>query len=235
MTLQIFVDSRDRSQGTPGSFTLQLPTTLVLEGKHRGRIDNLRIPVCIPTIQSGVNDTLQILKGGQTYNLVLPQGNMDGVTLAGVLQSLLGNIPGTWAVTYDTSNISMQMVCDGAFQITGGAFGQQLLSRSYTQTPNGYNFLYCPTQGLDVAYLCCSTLSSSKYSCGTQGSHDTLMSIVFDQPFGSVMNVSMSSVVFFDIPAVSTQTLQFELRDRSYRVLNIVPNISFTLTIDTNF
>ena len=124
MTLQVFVDSRDRSQGSPGSFTIQLPTTLVLEGKHRGRIDNLRIPVCIPTIQTGVNDTLSISKGGQTYNLVIPQGNMDGPTLASVLQSLLGNIPGTWAVTYDTSNIAMQMVCDGAFQIIDGKIGR---------------------------------------------------------------------------------------------------------------
>jgi hypothetical protein len=42
----------------------------------------------------------------------------------------------------------------------------------------------------------------------------------------------MSSSVFFDLPAITTQQLTFELRDRDYKILHLIPNISFTLTID---
>ena len=64
---QLFVDSRDRVSGTSCNFTIQLPQTLVLDGSHRGRIDNLRIPLVIPTIQTGVNDTLTVKLGNQSY------------------------------------------------------------------------------------------------------------------------------------------------------------------------
>ena len=53
-----------------------------------------------------------------------------------------------------------------------------------------------------------------------------------DQDFGSVMTFSMPTDVYFDIPAITTGDLDFQLRDRSYNILSIVPNISFTLTID---
>ena len=73
---QIFVDSRDRVSGTTTDFVIQLPQTLNLEGgRHRGRVDNLRIPVVVPTIQAGVNDTLQVLIGATTYTVTLPQSN----------------------------------------------------------------------------------------------------------------------------------------------------------------
>ena len=56
---QLFVDSRDRISGTTTDFTIQLPETLVIEGNgHKARIDNLRIPMVIPTIQTGINDTI---------------------------------------------------------------------------------------------------------------------------------------------------------------------------------
>jgi len=55
---------------------------------------------------------------------------------------------------------------------------------------------------------------------------------VVDQDYGSVMNFSTPQGVFFDIPAITTGDLDFQLRDRSYNILSIVPNISFTLSID---
>ena len=87
---QIFVDSRDRVSGTTTDFTIQLPQTLTLEGgRHRGRIDNLRISLVIPTIHAGVNDTLQVRIGAQTYTVTIPQANYDGPGLAAILSSLL--------------------------------------------------------------------------------------------------------------------------------------------------
>jgi hypothetical protein len=58
------------------------------------------------------------------------------------------------------------------------------------------------------------------------------MCAVVTQEFGGVLDVSMPTDAYFDVPAMTTQTLDFQLRDRSYNVLTIVPNISFVLLID---
>ena len=70
---QLFVDSRDRVSGTTTDFTIQLPETLTIEGSSdKGRIDNLRIPVAVPTIQTGKNDTMLVKLGAQTYTIRRP-------------------------------------------------------------------------------------------------------------------------------------------------------------------
>ena len=230
---QFFIDSRDRTAGTSSDFQVTLPQTLVLEGKHRGRIDDLRVPMCIPTVQSGLNDNILITMGASDYIIIIPQANYDGPGLASKIQSLLiAAIPGSWTVSYDTSNISMTIQCSNNFVIKGGTFTYPLLTRPYVQTPNSYKFSYVPVQGADVLYLTSSTLSSASSSSGPKGAHDTLISVVVTCSYGSVIDASMSSSVFFELPSLSTQTLSFQLRDRDYNILNIVPNISFTLTID---
>jgi len=105
----IYVDSRDRVSGTTTDFAIQLPETLTIDGgSHSGRIDNLRVPLVIPTIRTDLNDTLQVRPGGTTYTVTIPQGNYDGPGLALTLVNLLNNTaPGAWTVTYDTSNIAM--------------------------------------------------------------------------------------------------------------------------------
>ena len=71
----IFVDSRDRVQGEPCDFKIQLDSTLNLtDGPHRFRVDLLRLPVSVPTIQGGVNDSLVVQLGSQSYTVVLFQG-----------------------------------------------------------------------------------------------------------------------------------------------------------------
>jgi len=85
--------------------------------------------------------------------------------------------------------------------------------------------------GIDIMYL-----SSSKFATldifGPGGAQDTLMCCVNTLPFASVLDVSMQTDSWFDIPNMTTQQLDFQLRDRSYNVLSIVPNISFVLLID---
>ena len=58
------------------------------------------------------------------------------------------------------------------------------------------------------------------------------MNAVVTTPFGSVLQADMSINTWFDIPGLTTQQLSFQLRNRSYGVLSIVPNISLVLTID---
>ena len=230
---QIFVDSRDRVSGTTTDFAIQLPQTLNLEGgRHKGRIDHLRIPLVIPTIQAGVNDTFQVLIGATTYTVTLPQANYDGPGLAAALASrLLSTAPGSWTVTCDTANIAMSISCTNPFTIVGGTYAAQLLSRPYTQTSTSYACTYVSVQGIDVMYLCAQQFATMD-TFGPQGSHDTLMNAVVTTPFGSVVSVDMPAYTWFDIPALTTQQLSFQLRNRSYSVLSIAPNISFVLTID---
>ena len=105
---QLFVDSRDRCSGVSCDFQIQLAQTLSLEGKARGRIDSLRIPLTIPTIRTGVNDTLRIFLNGTNYTVGVPQGQYDGPGLASAIQGLLQTyIPGQWVCTYDVSNLTL--------------------------------------------------------------------------------------------------------------------------------
>jgi hypothetical protein len=230
---QIFVDSRDRVSGSTTDFSIQFPETLVVEPGHKMRIDNLRIPLAVPTIQAGKNDTLQVRLGATTYTATMPQGNVDGTVLASNLQGALGvsGAPGSWTVTYDLANISMRIQCSNAFTIVGAGYATQLLSHPYTQTSNSYSFTYVSVLGIDMFYL-----SSSRFSnldtIGPQGAHDTLMCAVVTQPFGTVLDTDMPYETWIPIPAMTAQQMDFQLRDRSYNILSIVPNISFLLTID---
>ena len=229
---QIFVDSRDRVSGTTTDFTIQLPETLSLGSGHRGRIDFLRIPVVIPTIRTGINDTIVVLIGSTTYGIAIPQANYDSNGLASAIQSrLAATAPGSWTVVYDSSNIAMSITCSNPYTITGGTYAAQLMNHPYTQTSNSYAFSYVSVQGMDVMYLSSPNFANLN-TVGPGGSHDTLMCAVVTCPFGGVLDASMESMVMFDIPAMTTQQLSFQLRDRSYRLLTIVPNISFVLTID---
>jgi hypothetical protein len=229
----IFVDSRDRVSGSTTDFSIQLPETLTIEGgSRRGRIDNLRIPMVIPTIRSGVNDTLQVRLGATNYTVTIPQANYDGPGLASVLVGLLGSTaPWSWTVVYDSSNIAMSISCSNNFTIVGGTYAAQLMSRPYTSTANSYNFTYVSMQGIDMLYLCSNNFSNLDL-VGPSGGHDVLMSAVVTTPFGSVLDANMPYDVWFDVPAMTTQQLTFQLRDRSHNVLTLVPNISFQLTID---
>lgn len=229
---QIFVDSRDRVSGTTSDFTIQLPTTLVVpSGTHKLRVDNLRLPVCVPTIRTGVNDTLTVTLGAQSYTVAIPQSDYTGPALATAIQGLLqATAPGSWAVAYDVGNIAMSISCTNNFTITGGTYWAQLKSRPYTQVANKYSFTYVSVQGLDLFYLCSPNFATLD-TVGPNGSSDTLMCAVVNEPFGSVLDACMPWNSYVPIPAMTTQSLSFQLRDRNYNLLDIVPNISFVLLI----
>lgn len=231
---QIFVDSRDRISGTSTNFSIQLPETLTIEGSgHRMRIDNLRIPNVFPTIVTGVNDTLSYTIGSTQYTITLLGGNYDGPRLANVLQTMLTSPPstGTWTVVYDIYNTSLSISCNLDFSIANTGLGVQLLAHLGTQTANSYLFAYVSTQGLDICYLTSGRFSTID-TVGPKGSHDTLMCGVISVPYGSVCDFSMPWDTWITIPAVTLQQIDFQLRDRSYNVLSIVPNISFVVCLD---
>jgi hypothetical protein len=230
---QIFVDSRDRISGTTTAFSIQLPETLVLEGQqHKCRIDNLRIPNVVPTITTGTNDTIIVHEGSTNYTVTIAQGNYDGPALATALQALLfAAAPGTWTVVYDVYNIAMKISCTNSFTIVGGTYAAQLLSHPYTSTSTSYSFTYVSVLGLDVAYLS-SSIFANLNIVGPNGAHDTLMCAVVTVPYAGVIDVSMPYDVWIDVPGLTVQQLSFELRDRNYNVLSIVPNISFVMSID---
>ena len=230
---QVFVDSRDRTSGTSSNFSITLPQTLALESGHQGRIDDLRIPNSVPTISS-INNTIQALMGSRYYDMALPIGQVSsGPELANLARQALvaGGPPGSWSVDYNSGQMVLSITCASPYTFTGGTFIKQLLARPYQQTPHTYNFLYVPLQGVDVCYLCCSNFTHLD-SVGPKGAADCLRSISTTAAFGATQVYSMSTSVFFDIPAITTQQLSFQLRDRDYNLLNSNANISFTLTID---
>ena len=228
---QIFVDSRDRVSGTSTDFAIQLPETLTLEPGHRARVDQLRIPLVVPTIDA-TNNTIQVLLGATTYTITIPPSNYDGPTLAAVIQGLLSaTAPGAWSVVYYPNSIAMSISCSNDFTITGGTYAADLKAHPYTSTANSYSFTYVNMLGIDVMYLSSSQFSTLD-TVGPNGAHDTLMMAVVTSSYGSILVVDMPYSSWFEVPAMTTQHLDFQLRDRYYDVLRIVPNISFVLSID---
>lgn len=228
----IYVDSKDRLPGgSPCSFQILLPTTLDLTGK-RMRCDLMRMPISIPTIQKDKNDTLIVRLGSQDYTVTLSQGQFTGPDLTAHIQSLLtATAPGSWSFTYDASNIAASLTCSNNFAIVGGTFGEQLLGRAYTQTPNAYRFSYVPVTGEDVVFLCSPNFSSPS-NIGPNKSSDVILPCVITAPYGSVQQFDMPYDVWHDCPGGAVQTLTFELRDRKYNLMtDFIPNISFLLTI----
>jgi len=231
---QLFIDSRDRTATSASTtdFTVEFPSTLNLEQGQRIRFDNLRIPLVVPTIRTGENDQLAVTVGVGNYTISIPQGQYDGPGLASTIQGLLQNTcPGTWTVAYDTANISMTISSTNPFTL-GGSYGFQLMSHPYTRTSTQYHFTYVSMLGVDIMYLTCSQLVNMDKIYGPKRSHDTVMCAVVTCPFGSVLDVSMPYDCWLDAPAMTTQNMSFQLRDRNYKVLSIVPTISFVMTID---
>ena len=228
---QIFVDSRDRVSGTSTDFAIQLPETLTLEPGHRARVDQLRIPLVVPTIDA-TNNTIQVLLGATTYTISIPTANYDGPGLAAVIQGLLNaTAPGAWSVAYYPNNIAMTISCSNNFTITGGTYAADLMAHPYTSTANSYSFTYVNMLGIDVMYLSSSQFTTLD-TIGPNNAHDTLMTAIVTSAYGSIFVGDMPYSTWFEVPAMTTQHLDFQLRDRYYDVLRIVPNISFVLSID---
>jgi hypothetical protein len=113
-------------------------------------------------------------------------------------------------------------------------YGIALLARPYTGTMGTSTTLvwpFCPVYGVDCIYLA-SPQFATRDTVGPGGAHDTLMVINVTEPFGAVIDRSMQYDVWLPMPALCTQTLSFQLRDRYYNLLSLTPNVSFVITID---
>jgi hypothetical protein len=172
----------------------------------------------------------------------LSPGTYDGISLAAMIQTRLGiasanaGQSGTWTVTYYTFNIAMAIAFTNAFVLsTNGSQG--FLNPAFTH-PYSYNtprtiltLSYVSVLPLDVIYLTSQRFANVD-TFGPQGDHSTLMAAVINHAFGSILDASMPTGVWLDVPAMTTQMLDFQLRDRSYNILQNMPNISFTITLD---
>ena len=136
-----------------------LPQTLALESGHQGRIDDLRLPNAITTI-SVANNGINLIMGSTPYGVTLQNGQVSsGADLANVIRQQLVKTTGSWNVSYDLSQMTLEISCSNDFTFTGGTFMQQLLNRPYYRADGkSYLFLYVPLQGLDICYLCCQSM-----------------------------------------------------------------------------
>jgi len=229
---QLFIDARDKTSGTNASFTITLPQTLALSSGHQGRIDDLRLPVTTPTIYEG-NNTITFFVDGEEKIATIATANYSGSDLAIAIRNALASAKaGAWVVTYN-SVISLSISYETSWVLTGGSYGQRLLDRPWTRDASnlGYDFLYAPLQGLDMVYLCSSNFITLD-NVGPKGASDCLCAIPINVGFGSVQTYSMSNSVYFEIPATTTQSLSFQLRDRDNNLAHALQNVAFTLTID---
>ena len=102
---QLFIDSRDRTTGSTTDFTIQLRETLsTTGGVNFFRIDELRVPLVIPLIQAGVNDTFWYSLGGYIKSVTLAAGNYSGTDLAVLPED-------TWTVSYNNHLASLSVFC----------------------------------------------------------------------------------------------------------------------------
>jgi hypothetical protein len=230
---QIFVDARDKTSGTNASFTITLPQTLALGSGHQGRIDDLRLPITTPTIYPG-HDTITFFVDGEqkTATIASAQYN-DGFALATAIQNAMAAAKaGSWSVVYN-SLTSMSITYQSPWELTGGSYGQRLLDRPWTRSENGQTFhaRYAPLQGLDMVYLCSQNFITLD-NVGPKGASDCICAIPITVGYGSIQAYSMSNSVYFEIPATTTQTLSFQLRDRDNNLVSQLQNVAFTLTID---
>jgi hypothetical protein len=162
-----------------------------------------------------------------------------------------------WEVTYSNTTAGMSIAClvDATFDLlTDAELVAKGLSpaRSFCSTlfkdANGpvptsstaepgqigggvsWNFPFVSMVAVDLVYIASSKLSTND-TFGPQGSCDTLAAMVTNNDFASVLTQSMPIGVWLPCPAVSTQQLDFQVRDRSYNLLTSLPNWSMTLTI----
>jgi hypothetical protein len=242
---QLFIDSRDRISGTTCDCTIQLREQLVSTQANFFRIDELRVPLVIPLIQAGINDDIVFaLTGAPKNTCILTAGNYSGTDLATMIQSrLAAQFPTkTWTVAYSNATAGLTVTCsDTNFKILNDAecsglgvatptFASFLFQNTYTQVAGVTKFSYCPVIAVDQFYLTSQKLSNQD-TFGPNGSTDTLMVAPVTSDFAPVMDASMSPDVWLPCPALTTSTLDFQLRNRYYDVLQNVPNISFVLTL----
>ena len=124
-----------------------------------------------------------------------------------------------------------QSFCSTLFKDANGT-----VPTSSTATPGQigggiqWNFPFVSMVPCDLVYI-----ASSKLSCndtfGPQGSCDTLAALVTNTDFASVLSQSMPTGVWLPCPSMSTQQLDFQVRDRSYNLLTSLPNWSMVVTI----
>jgi hypothetical protein len=245
---QLFIDSRDRVMGSTTDFTIQLRETLsTTAGVNFFRIDELRVPLVIPLIQVGVNDTFWFSLGNVIKSVTLAAGNYSGTELAALIKDALDNAEPetTWTVTYNNHLASLSIFCtnqtflaltDTAVIAAGHnlpTFASALFQNAYSYTTGGgrgITWSYCSMVAVDMMYLS-STKLASQDTFGPSGSTDTLCSAATIGDFASVLNSSMSPEVWLSMPTLTTSTLDFQLRARDYKVLQNLPNISFVMTI----
>jgi hypothetical protein len=245
---ELFIDSRDRISGTSTNFSIQLREQLVVGPENSFRIDYLRVPLVIPRIQLGINDRLYFTVSGTRHTATLAAGNYSGVELAAELQTALRvALTGvTFTATYNNSTASLSVFCSNAsFRVLTDAdvqaaklstptFASELFQNtsSYASTGAGVTLLwsYVSMQAVDIMYLT-STRLSNQDTFGPNGSTDALMCAIPDSDFATVMVQSMPADVFINCPTISSNQLDFQLRDRNYNILQNLPNISFVLTL----
>ena len=129
---KIYVDSRNRTSDSvdASNFKIELPYSITMPDNCRFYISDVGIPHVWKTIEDNVNDrlyleytspngSLPVLQARPSTNYEvfrLASGNYTGATLATEIQNKLNQVTNsyiTFTVTYDTTQLSITITCNG--------------------------------------------------------------------------------------------------------------------------
>jgi hypothetical protein len=188
-------------------------------------------------VNAGLTDTLYFTLGvggaGTVRQVTLAEGNYSGTDYTAKIQQALTALAiagATFTVTYNNATAGLSIFCsNAAFQVLtdelAKAAGKSLptlasalFQNTYSYTPTGSGvtlaWSYCSVQAVDMMYLC-SVRMGSQDTYGPAGATDTIMCAIPNQDFATVLVSDMPYDVWLECPAISTNILDFTLRDRN--------------------
>ena len=243
MQSTLYVDSRLRSGGSEGDFTVELRESLQLED-HGVRVDKLRVTNSFLTTDLGRD--IYYKDGASIQSFSIPEKAYTGTTLAAALQAATGR---STSYDSDTNSITQtittgqEWLSDAQLKAYASGFPtgasasaplslNQILGDSSSATGNivwtfvsmaPYDYLFLRSRRLTV-----------ENSEDLNGRHDVLAVLPLVKGIGAVEQPSTADGIYMRLPKQMTlRNIDFELTDYKGKSVNLRGRpISFELCFD---
>ena len=246
-TKTLHIDSRTKIAGTHSDFKVSLPEELTLRGA-RVRVDNIRTTDTFKTISSR-NKFAYFLDGsGGLSSVALDEAAYTGQTLATELAAKSSR-----ACTYVATSNALQLAYASSTRIIyddaelksfpassfpAGATQEQpnsindILGSSATISGCTITFSFIIMAPLQDLYLCSNHLMVHD-SWLPKGQRNALAKISLPGGFGTTVQAATPDGTFFDLgDYVTLKEIDFQLRDYSGSIVDLLSPISFQLIFD---
>ena len=246
-TKTLYIDSRTKIAGTHSDFKVSLPEELTLRGA-RVRVDNIRTTDTFKTV-SNRNKFAYFLDGsGGLGSVALDEAAYTGSTFATELAAKSSR-----ACTYVATSNALQLAYASSTRIVyddaelkkfpassfpAGASPDQpnsindILGSSATISGSTITFAFITMAPLQDLYLCSNHLMVH-HSYMPKGQRNALAQISLPGGFGTTVEAQTPENTFFDLgDYVTLKEIDFQLRDYSGSIVDLLSPISFQLIFD---